>query len=56
MLVQINGYDILKRGCYEIAQELSFFNEVILDVSDFRKEASFLLKDIAGSTLQHFKV
>jgi hypothetical protein len=52
----MSGYEALRHNCHDIANELFFFNEVILDVSDFRKAAVFLLKDIAASTLQHFKV
>lgn len=53
---QVSGFDALRQSCIEITSDLSFFNDIILDVSDFRKAAVFLLKDIAASTLQHYKV
>jgi len=54
--MQVSGNEALRHNCHEIANDLSFFNDIILDVSDFRKTVVFLLKDIAASTLQHFKV
>jgi hypothetical protein len=56
LALQMSGNDLFRQSCHEISTELLFFNEIILDVFDFRKAATFLLKDIASSALQHFKV
>jgi len=55
-LTKVSGSDNLRQNCQEIVTDLMFFNDLILDVCEFRKAATFLLKEIATSTLQHFKL
>ena len=54
-LTKIPGYDTFHKSAAKIVAELSFFNEITVDVSDFKKYSLQLLRDIP-SELVLFKV
>jgi len=54
-LTKVQGYDMLRQICHNVVGELNFFNDLILDICEFRRAAKELLREIPQS-LVHFKL
>jgi hypothetical protein len=52
---KVPGTEVFKSTSVQIVNELTFFNDIMADISDFKKAASSLLKNIPKDIL-HFKV
>lgn len=52
---KVPGVDLFRQTSVLIINELTFFNDIMADVSEFKKAALILLKNIPKDIL-HFKV
>lgn len=51
-LTKIQGFDLFRQSCHDTCTELTFFSDITCDISEFRRAAKDLLKEIPRTIVQ----